>query len=421
MAEVPQIVRERLKGQQTDSTTEHPDANLFSAFAEHKLTDRERLGVLQHLSQCAECRDVVARVAPEVEQEEKVVSALPAGRRSWWRSPVLHWGALTTAALVVVIAVGERMRLREGHSASAPAVAREMSQKPSAPTLEVPIAAGESSKSAPVSAPTPHSTANSSQDKLATRENTNSDAAGSKRAIVSNEAALSASAQSAAPAPVRRNTETVVRGIGTGTGGGVGPGMLRLPSGPSGSIEARNVSPPAPTTPPANMPSGNAGLQSFDKSQRSQSPIVASSADAVGEATAAGAPKPKKANPAATDQFSTMAKQVSVAARWSISDSGVLQRSLDGGRTWKAVAVGGGITFRTVAAMNNDVWAGGSGGALFHSIDAGEHWLRVRVHEDDRALSGDVVHIEFTDHANGALITSSGERWATSDGGVHWH
>ena len=110
MADVPEIVRERLRAQETAGG--HPDANLLSAFAEHTLTEQERAQVLDHLSRCTECRQVVALSAPPEVEEERQVAAAVAGRasaapsRSWWRSPVVHWGALTAAALVVLIAVG---------------------------------------------------------------------------------------------------------------------------------------------------------------------------------------------------------------------------------------------------------------------------------------------------------------------------
>jgi len=128
MAEVPRIVRERLRSQV--AAGEHPDANLLSAFSERGLTEQEREQVLDHLSRCPECREVVALSALLPVEEERLVAAAAVGRvstgasRSWWRSPIVHWSALTAAALVVLIAVGERMRLRQGHSASAPAIAR---------------------------------------------------------------------------------------------------------------------------------------------------------------------------------------------------------------------------------------------------------------------------------------------------------
>ncbi len=115
-----------------------------------------------------------------------------------------------------------------------------------------------------------------------------------------------------------------------------------------------------------------------------------------------------------------LAKRVSVAPRWSISDSGAVQRSFDGGRSWKDVAVADGVTFRAVSVVANDVWVGGSGGALFHSADGGEHWARVRVHTAGRELSGDIVSLEFADVANGVVSTSAGETWRTLDAGATW-
>jgi photosystem II stability/assembly factor-like uncharacterized protein len=97
-----------------------------------------------------------------------------------------------------------------------------------------------------------------------------------------------------------------------------------------------------------------------------------------------------------------------------------LQRSFDGGRSWKEVAIAEGVTFRAVAVVVSDVWAGGSGGALFHSADGGEHWARVPVQVNDRIPSGDIVRIEFADAQNGVVATSTGETWRTSDAGVTW-
>src|SRR5271167_2342785 len=117
MAEVSKIVSERLRRQA--AAGEHPDANLLSAFSERALTEQEREQVLDHLSRCAECREVVALSALLQLEEERLVAAAAAGRasagasRSWWRSPIVPWSALTAAALVMLIAVGEQMRLRQ--------------------------------------------------------------------------------------------------------------------------------------------------------------------------------------------------------------------------------------------------------------------------------------------------------------------
>jgi len=61
MTELPNVVRERLKAAPAGL---HPDPNLLTAFAEQALSDRERTQVLDHLSRCADCRDVVVLATP---------------------------------------------------------------------------------------------------------------------------------------------------------------------------------------------------------------------------------------------------------------------------------------------------------------------------------------------------------------------
>jgi hypothetical protein len=213
MAEVSRIVRERLRGQVTAG--EHPDANLLSAFAERTLTEQERAQVLDHLSRCADCRQVVTLSAPPEVEEERRVAAAVVGRasatasRSWWRSPIVHWGALTAAALVVLIAVGERMRLREGHSASAPAVATyETAQQVTKEPPKVSAAPSEQKHS----------------DKLAGRAR---------------------SRKSAMVGPPRQPTV-----VGSGAGGGVGSGMGGgIGSGVAGGVVGGRITPQSGAAP----------------------------------------------------------------------------------------------------------------------------------------------------------------------------
>lgn len=61
MTKIPNIVRDRLKAAPAG---DHPDANLLTAFAEQVLPDRERTHVLEHVSRCADCRDVLALAMP---------------------------------------------------------------------------------------------------------------------------------------------------------------------------------------------------------------------------------------------------------------------------------------------------------------------------------------------------------------------
>jgi photosystem II stability/assembly factor-like uncharacterized protein len=76
--------------------------------------------------------------------------------------------------------------------------------------------------------------------------------------------------------------------------------------------------------------------------------------------------------------------------------------------------------FRAVAAAGLDVWAGGSGSMLYHSMDGGEHWARVLPSAGAVVLKGDVTSVQFPDPQHGTVSTSTSEVWTTIDGGQSW-
>jgi hypothetical protein len=106
--------------------------------------------------------------------------------------------------------------------------------------------------------------------------------------------------------------------------------------------------------------------------------------------------------------------------RWTLSADGTLQRSLDGGRTWETILVPGKGVFRAVAAVESEIWVGGSAGALYHSADAGAHWVQVTPAMDGKTLTADIIGVEFADSLQGKLTTADHETWVTADGGQTW-
>ena len=403
MAEVPRVVRERLSEQ---AAGEHPDANLLSAFVEHALAGPERAQVLDHLSRCADCRRIAAVTAPEgIEERLAAADRESSGvSRSWWRSPVVHWGALTAAALVVLIAVGERMRLREGRSASAPAIAtyssNEVAQKSTIPAPEVslpPVEQKQSSKKL-ASGPPPREPAGSTGKP-----------GGVAGGIVGGGVAGGVGRGETVGESVRKDEAA----FGTAAGAGV----RNAPPPPP---------PPAPVAPQMKMQAKAAELDSLrlntgiEKSRQKATPAPPAAASETVEVTSAAPGVKSEAAALSQRRDAMLAKRASLSSRWSVSDSGALQRSFDGGRSWKEVAVGDGITFRAVATVGSDVWAGGSGATLYHSADSAEHWSRVSMQANGRTPSGDIVRIEFSSAQDGAVTTSTGETWTTSDGGATW-
>ena len=141
--------------------------------------------------------------------------------------------------------------------------------------------------------------------------------------------------------------------------------------------------------------------------------------------------------------------------QWTINSSGGLQRSFDMGKTWQNVEVSedasssftyltgetlakqskeakadkkerekkaaSNTLFRAVTVAGPEVWAGGSGGMLYHSVDGGDHWARIVLKAAGVVFTGDITSVEFSDPQHGRITTSTSQVWITSDGGKSWH
>jgi len=323
----------------------------------------------------------------------------PSGRQEfgfcWWRSPVVHWAALTAAALVVLIAVGERMKLREGHSASVPAIATssstEAAQKSVGETSQVPAFSGEPKEQSLPMAEIPTTPPPAEKRSAAGVAGT----AGSSKAAGLNKA-LGLAAKKVAPAAPRPAAPLLKPNEPATSKNQI---LTFQKDGQFDQIQAQAAAPPPSIGTRDRLALGNT---------------------VGGTSQAAPASKPEAIVTLQHPPPVNFVRRALPSPRWSVSDSGIVQRSLDGGQTWKEVAVADGIVFRAVAALVNDIWAGGSGAALFHSEDGGQHWLRVPVQLNGRSLSGDIVRLDFAGASNIVVTSSNGEIWTTSDRGAHW-
>lgn len=76
--------------------------------------------------------------------------------------------------------------------------------------------------------------------------------------------------------------------------------------------------------------------------------------------------------------------------------------------------------FRALSAAGLEIWAGGSAGVLYHSVNGGEQWARVFPSASGILLTGDIIGIAFSDPQHGQITTSAQELWTTSDAGKTW-
>jgi hypothetical protein len=446
---LPKIVLERLKtkpaapGSSGGSPKaaglqglEHPDANFLAAFAEKTLTERERTQVLNHLAQCAECRELAALSLPgEVEVAQPVSSTA----RRWWSAwPTLRWAALAAAlgaAAIVMVLHSYPWRRQETVSkemrptivASASKAARQSPAELSAqPSLEAAVAkTGAESRESPGEM--------AKLEKVAGRRGDQKIAAHPAGAETKQRVTLMAAARppvavKAENIPTAPRAREISRGESTTSGGA-------LPSPP----------PPAkPAFKPSVASQGTLKAEIGVESQAGATTVPAkvesaaaskglNAAQAGGISAPSSTPSAPRAasirmesHPAEPSRMAFGAKLnravAPLAARWSISTSGKVQRSQNSGRTWEEVRVDDTVTFRVVHAMGRDVWAGGSGGALYHSSDGGAIWTRANLSSGGSPTTETIVGITSgsRDLQHIMVRTISGEQWTTEDAGQHW-
>ncbi|SRR5579864_5051290 len=374
MAEMPDIVRSRLARKRGEIPAEHPDANLLAAFAEHTLLERERAAVVSHLMECADCRESVALAFAAAEPEGAAVAERSVGFGGWFR----EWRGFASAATACCVIAAAL--LHYGRPPAPVIVERE-----SAKSTEVQVV----DEMKPVPPPGPVMLA--------------------KKKFV-------APPEESARAPVFASTR---KDSGSAD-------ILTQPS-PAQPAETAVVSPHigVPKTDTAS---------SFDAEERqavSPKPVpagtVAPSAQQFGAGAALGGRPPTfgtRLRDGGKMQLAMKAVAAPPRVFWSINASpekagaarGIVERSMDGGQSWQAVPLSERVSFRAVASFGQDVWVGGSDGALFHSSDAGRGWEQIQVADERGKLSGEVIRIDVRGPNLVTVATSTREIWVSVDG-----
>ena len=477
MQNVPKIVQARLH-RAAAAAESHPDADLLTAFAEQSLGESERARVVKHLARCGDCRDVVALALPAAEAVI-VPSSTGVARGGWLSWPVLRWGVVA-AGIALVTSVGilqYRQRTQQNVALVAAPVQREEkvanTYKESSPPAAPMIApqAEEMAKQAPtrrlaqpgmaVATNQPSALLNTPPAQTTSRHGS---AAGIGSGTGGGVGGGVFRAYGAAP---KSNPEQA------GAADAGAPAAVATEAMPSASQNPTQLRVPAAAPPVAGRnitqmvevqsESTQIVNQGQDQGQLSQNEQVElpsqkqplNNLDVVKAKDSVPPPAQSSVVFAPTVSTPNVSVQnwMSSSPRWSVSATGSLQRSFDAGATWEDVNVNptslasakrmesgtdqketsqakkvrkkdqatAVVTFRAVAAIGPEVWAGGSEAMLYHSLDSGIRWARVLPSEANTSLSGDIVAVEFSDSNHGRIATSSGEVWMTGDDGQTWH
>jgi len=475
MEKVPQIVRERLRV--AAPVVNHPDADVLTAFTERSLPEPERAIVLEHLARCGDCREVVALALPE---SMPVTAQTAPSRTGWLPWPALRWGiALAGVALIASVGIVQYHRVASANLAQNAQVTTQAKNEVtlpisppaiSAPAVKEPpfTVAGKQENRVP-SATLANSDVNGPVARL---KKTLRDQAPAPGFVASGGAAAGTlgGPLSHGPKAAYQNqfNQSQFNQSQTQNNAFVA-NALPLPAAapraaPTGAQAAQvQVEAAAPA-----IQVQNAEAKHLDLSNQpiSTEPDNDGYAEARVEKSKSGETAvtigPTKVLASSTPSGNRPFDYLSMSPRWAITSSGTLQRSYDQGASWQDVPVKSGpggavagmmmvareavapsqpaapakakdaaeakqssasetpILFRAVAAIGNEVWAGGTAGRLYHSSDAGSHWVQVVASSGNVALSGDIVSLDFSDAQHGRVTTSNREVWLTSDAGQTW-
>ncbi|HEY2915137.1 MAG TPA: zf-HC2 domain-containing protein, partial [Candidatus Angelobacter sp.] len=105
MAELPNLLRQRLAATQTGENQAHPDADTLTAYMEQSLPAAESKTVVAHLAVCEPCREVVALSRAVMVQPAIQTVLTPAPVARWRRLFTPVFGAAAAVAAMAVIAV----------------------------------------------------------------------------------------------------------------------------------------------------------------------------------------------------------------------------------------------------------------------------------------------------------------------------
>ncbi len=444
MENLPKIVMKRMQSPPPES---HPDADLLTAFAERTLAAPELDHILDHLARCQDCREVLSLALPPQRSTEVQTQQLDITTLRWpvLRWPVLRWTAVAAGVLLITSIGMLQYRREHGRdlasnafdgkpSIQAPAQNSQPSQPAAAPRTQMDKQELAAPAAVPRSKSAPSGGTAFGGGKYSSGVSAGAPVGSAARAIkAAPRPGLAFAKTSNSPVPSQPQTPT--------------PGTSEQQVASSAEVvEVQTGTAPVTAQAPQNQaPQNQEQAQLAQNESPGQSTAAADQLEAVDKAKPAS-PQAATMVPAPSLRTDPALTKGLGAPRWTISASGALQRSLDRGKTWldvnvvadelttanskltekksadKQSAPAPPVVFRALFVSSNaaEVWAGGSGGVLYHTLDGGNRWTRVVPSSSGIVLTGNITGIQFSDPQNGTVTTSDAEVWTTTDAGQTW-
>jgi hypothetical protein len=431
---------------------ECPDSERIAAYYERALAPQETAQWEGHFAACARCRKILAVLAAsaeapladhEVERLGVLASATQAKphriqgakpertsgfhRRLRWLVP-----AFGAAALVLWFAVWPPWRTSKDVQS---VELIDITPRPPLQNSEVTPAPPGNPASAvlngPARAVAPTSKAKDSQAAKSQAPKAGLDGLVALDNAVNGRVALpdQVAGRAGKTAPAREAAEDAKTGR-TESSGGVGGAAA------TGTLGALSPTAPTPAAPPRPAFAASSAQAEVGVLQKQSAPAARAAANATPKAAPAPENQPPEQGGArvmntapliALSQvgrpWSLLFKLPSSGAMWHMENDGRIERSDDGGQTWKLQANALQGDWLHGAVVSSTVWwLAGRDGAIARTRD-GEHWERIAppaLAADASGKQPDWVSIVATDGQTATIARWDGQQYTTHDGGKSW-
>lgn len=376
-----------------------PGPDLLAAYYERALSPAERQQWEAHFSTCGLCQAQLAALARSEPQPQ------PPSLWFWhwhWAWKWLPPAAVALTAIAIWIAVH-------------PNAVRQLEKKPLQVATTAPVSpdhreelrratqAEAPTSSAPESTskakPTP-ATVERQQGKAAKPERTHSEPSATPR---SEEMAKTAMARTA-PRIVVKKTDLPpsVADNAAPAGQAVAPAEDKPAQGRAPATVSAEAAPAAP----APLPSSSAKGESASNKMR--------------PGYAAGGAPSSAFRAAGQSVLEVRSAEAVIASpdptvQWRVGVGGTIERTADGGKTWRGQFVNGGPGLVAGSAPSAKVcWVVGRAGAILRTTD-GQNWVRIAP-----PAMMDFIGIKAKDEKTASVIAADGRSFSTQDGGKTW-
>ncbi|MGC2112831.1 MAG: zf-HC2 domain-containing protein [Candidatus Korobacteraceae bacterium] len=375
---IPKSARDALANQRP--AEKHPSPDLLNGYIEQSLSAAEKAGVTQHLASCEDCREVVF-LASAAAAEEPSAAAVAEPARAWrgwkWAVPAVAMLALASSFLVE----------RREWFAPRQAATQTANNKGEAVPSEAAGSQATTESKTPALTYTPALVAKPNQREHARATITNN------TTLAHGQSQAAAGARTEPPSGKQDALAELAKAATMAAPPAPAVAVNNATATSSSETAAASPLQTAVAQPPSAHTFGALGHSSFQSMNKTASP----------HGLAGGSHR-----------------ALTIRSQWRITAEGHLER-LQVGDNWTQVLADQPIEFRAVAVVGNDVWAGGNKGALFHSVDGGEHWTQVLLSADGHPETGAVVSIHFDTVSQGSVGSETGSTWITSDRGQSWN